>query len=67
MPRFDHRVQAAHLLRPGDTVLVDLLLAEINVLREALNLPPRTVADVHETLCTSVRTQARPPHHERGN
>ena len=64
MPRHDHRLDAQQVVRPGDTPLLAVLLTEINVLREALHLPARTIADLQGTLCTAARAQAsmpRPP------
>jgi hypothetical protein len=66
MPRHDHRLQASHVVRPSDAPVIALLLTEINVLREALHLPTRTVADLHATLCSAARAQARSPRDERG-
>ncbi len=58
MPRLDHRLDAVQALRPEDALFVQVLLTEINVLRLALNLPPRTLDDLRPMLQKAARTQA---------
>jgi hypothetical protein len=62
MPRFDYHAPVAAPVssRSVDEVLLRVLWAEINTLRQEMQLPPRTVAQLMQTL-TTVQQAMSPP------
>lgn len=62
MPRVNHRAEVSQVLSRQQDLLFTVLLAELNALREHLDLPQRTRQDVRHAMREWLRSHpAQPP------
>lgn len=67
MPQLRHDPSPLSTLSEGSCLVLAVLLAEVNLLREALDLPPRTPPDMRDQLRLAIKDLHAVRRHQQGD